>query len=644
MKEILVVDNHPVILKFMANLLEKKGHRVLTASDGLSALEILKTNIPDVIFVDLVMPNINGEKLCRVIRDMPKLKDVFLIILSAIAAEEDVCFTDYGANAWIAKVPFNKMAEHVLTVLDHLDQGRDSDLQGKVIGRDDLYKRQITKELLASKRHFEAMLNNITEGILELTNELKIVYANPAAISIIGVSEEMLLSSDFTKLFHETHHKRIKDLLKDLDDKPLAITQDSPVELNNKQVSLNIIPVKDHEHSPILVILSDVSRRKQMEAQLQQAHKMEAIGTLTGGVAHDFNNILAIILGNTELALDDVPEWNPAHFNLEEIKTVSIHAKDVVRQILSFIRTIDLKRKPINIIPAIKGSLKFLRATIPTSIDIRQNIKATADTILADPTQIHQVMINLCTNASHAMQKSGGIMEIEIQNVVLYEDSASFDHDLIPGNYVKVTISDTGQGMDPEIINRIFDPYFTTKEVGKGSGMGLSVVHGIVKSYRGTITVASEVGKGTTFNVYFPVVEEETVTESKIVEDFPTGNERILFIDDEKSIVNITRQMLERLGYQVETKMNPVEALELFLSGPEQFDLVITNMAMPFMTGDKLAKEIINIRSDMPIIICTGFSEKMDGDKAREIGASGYLEKPHEKRDLAKMVRKILDL
>jgi PAS domain S-box-containing protein len=644
MKEILVVDNHPVILKFMANLYEKKGHRVLTASDGLSALEILKTNIPDVIFVDLVMPNINGEKLCRVIRDMPKLKDVFLIILSAIAAEEDVCFTDYGANAWIAKVPFNKMAEHVLTVLDHLDQGRDSDLQGKVIGRDDLYKRQITKELLASKRHFEAMLNNITEGILELTNELKIVYANPAAISIIGVSEEMLLSSDFTKLFHETHHKRIKDLLKDLDDKPLAITQDSPVELNNKQVSLNIIPVKNHEHSPILVILSDVSRRKQMEAQLQQAHKMEAIGTLTGGVAHDFNNILAIILGNTELALDDVPEWNPAHFNLEEIKTVSIHAKDVVRQILSFIRTIDLKRKPINIIPAIKGSLKFLRATIPTSIDIRQNIKATADTILADPTQIHQVMINLCTNASHAMQKSGGIMEIEIQNVVLYEDSASFDHDLIPGNYVKVTISDTGQGMDPEIINRIFDPYFTTKEVGKGSGMGLSVVHGIVKSYRGTITVASEVGKGTTFNVYFPVVEEETVTESKIVEDFPTGNERILFIDDEKSIVNITRQMLERLGYQVETKMNPVEALELFLSGPEQFDLVITNMAMPFMTGDKLAKEIINIRSDMPIIICTGFSEKMDGDKAREIGASGYLEKPHEKRDLAKMVRKILDL
>ncbi|MCK4791713.1 MAG: response regulator [Desulfobacteraceae bacterium] len=407
--------------------------------------------------------------------------------------------------------------------------------------------------------------------------------------------------------------------------------------------SYPIIDQSSGEVTGVVEFVRDITHTKKIEARLQHTHKMEALGTLTGGIAHEFNNVLGIIIGNTELALDDVPEWNPAHFNLDEIKTASLRAKDVVRQLLSYIRKIDYKRKPMKIIPVIKDSIKFLRASMPSTIEIRYNIEATADTILADSTQIHQTMINLGTNASHAMEETGGILGIEIQNVALDEDIPSIDLNLNPGSYVKVTVSDTGQGIDPEIIDRIFDPFFTTKEVGKGAGLGLSVVHGVVKGYGGAITVYSELGKGTSFTTYFPIVEEEAAIESKPVEEQPTGNESILFVDDEKSIMRMGNQRLERLGYQVESTTSPLEALDLFRSKPDRFDLVITDLTMPKMTGDKLVKEILNIRPDMPIIICTGFSEKMDGDKARAIGASGYLEKPHEKRDLAKTVRKVLD-
>jgi len=389
-------------------------------------------------------------------------------------------------------------------------------------------------------------------------------------------------------------------------------------------------------------VITDVTERKQLEEQLRQSHKMEAIGTLTGGIAHDFNNMLGIILGNTELAMDDVPEWNPARLNLEEIKISSLRAKDVVRQLLSFARKTEQERKPVKINPIVTGALKLLRSSIPTSVEIRSNITKELKIILADPTQINQIMINLCTNAAHAMEEDGGVLEISLDSITLDESTAQ-SYELSPGRYVKLTVNDTGHGIDTEIKDRIFDPYFTTREVGKGSGMGLAVVHGIVMNHDGAITVDSDVGKGTTFIVFLPIVKREPVPEIKIDEDLPTGKERILFVDDEESIVKMGCQRLERLGYKVKVTTSPLEALDLFRSKPDQFDLVITDLTMPKMTGDKLVKEILNIRSDVPIIICTGFSEKMNGEKATAIGAAGYLEKPHEKLNLAKMVRKVLD-
>jgi CheY-like chemotaxis protein len=369
---------------------------------------------------------------------------------------------------------------------------------------------------------------------------------------------------------------------------------------------------------------------------------MEAVGTLAGGIAHDFNNLLGIILGNAELAMDDVPKWNPARFNLEEVKTASLRGKDVVRQLLSFTRKTDQERKPVKINPIVIGALKLLRSSIPTSIEIRSNIPRDSAIILADPTQINQIMINLCTNAAHAMEEDGGVIEVSLDGVTLDELMAQ-SYEISSGRYVKLTVNDTGHGIDSELKDRIFDPYFTTKEVGKGSGMGLAVVHGIVMNQDGAITVDSEVGKGSTFNIFLPIVEREPVPEITIDEDLPTGKERILFVDDEESIVNMGRQRLERFGYKVESTTSPIEALDLFRSKSDQFDLVITDLTMPKITGGKLVKEILTIRPNMPIIICTGFSEKMDEEKAKEIGATGYLEKPHEKRYLAKMVRKVLD-
>jgi CheY-like chemotaxis protein len=345
-----------------------------------------------------------------------------------------------------------------------------------------------------------------------------------------------------------------------------------------------------------------------------------------------------------ELAMDDVPEWHPAKFNLNEIRTASLRARDVVKHLLSFSRMTDHDQRPVNLIQIVKDALKFLRSSIPTSIEIHQNIaKGIDDTILADSTQINQVMINLCTNAAHAMEHTGGVITIDVENIYPDQFSPADYTDLPPGRYVKLMVGDTGTGIDPEIADRIFDPYFTTKELGKGTGIGLSVVHGIVKSHSGAISVDSKFGKGTTFSILFPLAEEAAVVEPESADNFPTGNESILIVDDEKSMVDIGRKRLERLGYQVEARTNPLEALELLRADPGQFDLVITDMTMPHITGDKFVKEILKIRPDIPTILCTGFSEKIDEKKAREIRIRGYIEKPFDKGKLSRLIREVLD-
>jgi len=409
------------------------------------------------------------------------------------------------------------------------------------------------------------------------------------------------------------------------------------------EADATISPVSDESGkiTNFVSIKRDITHEIELEKRLIHAQKMESIGTLAGGIAHEFNNMLSIILGNAELAVDDVPDRSLAKECLDEIRSASLRASDVVRQILGFARKDVTEREPVQITPIIKNSLRLLRASIPTTIEISQDISCKFDTVLADSTKISQVLMNLCTNAAHAMSEHGGVLKVTLKNVEFENHDEELD--VKAGRYVKLTVSDTGHGIEPTIADRIFDPYFTTKEVGKGTGMGLSVVHGIVKSCHGIITVHSEAGKGTVFQVLLPVIEGETELKVEKPDSLPTGTERILFVDDEPSLVKVARRTLERLGYEVETKINPIEALELFRSRPDRFDLVITDMTMPKMTGQKLVKEILNIRSDMPIILCTGYSEKISEEKAGELGINALVFKPFVARDFTLTVRKLLD-
>jgi two-component system cell cycle sensor histidine kinase/response regulator CckA len=511
----------------------------------------------------------------------------------------------------------------------------------------DITERKRTEEALQeNKEKFRSVVDQAAEAIFLHDRNGRIIDVNQVACTRLGYEKEELLTlyvKDIDPDFVERKDERI--FWKELEKKAPVIFEARHRRKDGRifLVEVSLSPIQYGKENIILALARDISERKHLEAQLQQAQKMEAIGTLAGGIAHDFNNILGIILGNAELAIDDVPEWNPARVNLDEIRIASFRARDVVRQLLSFARKTEVKKKPTNIAVIIKEALKLMRSSIPTSIEIRQNIVKEVDTILADPTQINQVLINLCINAAHAMIENEGILEVNLKNVELFENTASRYPDLKPGRYVNLIVSDTGHGISREDIDRIFDPYFTTKEVGKGSGMGLAVVHGIINGHDGKILVESEQGKGTTFSIFFPVIEAQAITESATLEGLPSGNETILFVDDEESLVKMGRQILERLGYKVETRTSSIEALELFTSKPHEFDLIITDMAMPKMTGDKLANQVLKERPDMPIILCTGFSEKIDEKTAREIGITEYIEKPIDMSEFAFNVRKVLD-
>lgn len=382
--------------------------------------------------------------------------------------------------------------------------------------------------------------------------------------------------------------------------------------------------------------------RRKLEVQLRQAQKMEAIGTLAGGIAHDFNNILSSVIGYTELALDEAEQGSMLRDDLQEIYTAGNRAKDLVRQILTFARRTDEKATPTLISSIVKEALKMLRSAIPTTIDIRQDIRSHS-LVMADPTRIHQVFMNLCTNAAQAMEDDGGILTVRLCDEKIQPDIIEKNKGMTPGDYLKIEISDTGKGIPEKELDSIFDPYFTTKPVGEGTGLGLSVVHGIVETYNGKISVESRLGQGTDFTVYLPISKNEAPSDPATSKELPMGDERILFVDDEPPIVKLGSRFLEGLGYDVTGLCTAAETLDLFKSDLERFDLVITDMTMPNMTGDQLAVKLMNARADIPVILCTGYSKKISADSASEIGIKAFVHKPFAKADFANTVRKVLD-
>jgi signal transduction histidine kinase/ActR/RegA family two-component response regulator len=394
-------------------------------------------------------------------------------------------------------------------------------------------------------------------------------------------------------------------------------------------------------HETLLVTLA---KEKELENSLRQSQKMESLGTLAGGIAHDFNNILAAMIGFTELARDKAPVGSPVHRHLDKVFSAGVRGRDLVRRILTFSRQSEPDRQLLRISSVIEETVKLLQATLPSTMSILTNTEGESGFILADPTQMGQMVMNLCTNAAHAMKQTGGSISISVSDLTFTSPEQAPEPSMNPGTYVVLSVIDTGEGMTPELRERIFDPFFTSKAKGEGTGLGLSVVHGIVTSHGGAITVLSEPGSGSTFTVYLPKHQEDRVRVPEDGDDpIAGGHERILLVDDEEAVAEVGSEILADLGYSVVSKTNSREALALFRLDPSRFDLIVTDMTMPELTGIRFAREVLALRPGTPVILTTGFSHVVDPDAAREAGIRAFVMKPLTKREIAKTIRKVLD-
>ncbi|TFH53243.1 MAG: PAS domain-containing sensor histidine kinase [Methanothrix sp.] len=512
-----------------------------------------------------------------------------------------------------------------------------------IIQGQDITRRKLAiKMLQKSERRYRSLFENSLDGIYTSTTEGRFIDANPALVKMLGYeSKEDLFSISIPKDVYvsasdrpdATQRNRIfRTRFKKNDGTQISVEINSWVFFNEKDEPLY------YEN-----IIRDITDREKLEERLRQAEKMEAIGLLSGGIAHDFNNILAVIIWGTELAMYQIPEESKARRHLKQVLDASERAKNLVNQILTFSRQKNYQLKPVQIGPIIKEALSFLRASLPATIEIRSNIITVSDTVMADNMQIYRVLVNLCTNAAHAMQDNNGVLEIILEDVDIDAGIMPQYQDLNTGPVLRLTVSDTGHGMSPEIRKRIFDPFFTTKGPSVGTGMGLAVVYGIVKSCGGAIKVESEPGKGSVFQIFFPRFDGAAAPEIEVFEPIHGGGEQILFVDDEQVLAKLGQNILQNLGYKVVAKTSSVEALETFRIQPDRFDLVITDQTMPHMTGETLASELMRIRKDIPIIICTGYSNVISQERAMSMGIRELVGKPIDMRHIAQTIRRILD-
>jgi len=650
MPKILAIDDKEDNLITISAILKAfvPGCEVITALSGREGIKKAKFESPDTILLDIKMPQMDGYEVCERLKENEGTKHIPVLMITAIKTDPKdlVMGLESGADAYLAKpIDESVLIAQINTAL-RVKNAEDQLRNQKHLLEEMVMER--TKALRASEERAKVLLDAAFETALLIDVRGTVCAINETGARRLGKSVGELIDTNIYDLLPASIAKQRKARADQ------AIQTGEPVSFEDERDGIKFVnkvhPVFDIQGkvSQLAIYSRDVTKQKnaaaekrKLEAQLIQSEKMEAIGTLAGGIAHDFNNILFSIIGFTEMTMDDIEKGSPAESNLKQVHKAGQRAGDLVKQILTFSREDAQEQKPFQAKYVVKEALKFLRASLPSTIEIAQDIQSDW-LLMGDSTQIHQVLMNLCTNAGHAMEEKGGVLDVALMDTELDSGFTATHQGLKPGPFLKITVTDTGYGMKPHVLDRIFEPFFTTRPPGEGTGLGLSVVHGIVNSHGGGIYAYSEPGKGSTFHVYLPAIKSEWEEESELEKPVSGGTERILFVDDEPMLADLGEKALKSLGYEVTARTSSIDALALFQKQPDQFDLVITDMTMPHMTGDSLARAMIKIRPDIPIILCSGYSQQISEESAKRIGFRAFVMKPILRRTLAETVREVL--
>ncbi len=657
--KILVVDDKKNNQLLFERYLRQPDWIVISVSSGDEAIQAVIQDDFALILMDIVMPGKNGFETAEQIRRNNEKSHIPIIFVTAYKNEESCEFKGYEAGAVdflykpldpvILRSKVNVFAElyrrEKVLQLTTVELGNTMESLKKEI----IMRKAAQERVLKSEKKYRSLFDTSRDGIAfeKLSGGLE--TANKAYTDMMGYSVEELQD---IKNFRAIKAQMPSDINHEILDQMTEKGYCDEVETKYTRKDNDTFPalfrswvIKDEDGYPLrkLNLVRDITEQRKIENRLRQAQKMEAVGTLAGGIAHDFNNVLAAIMGYIELAQFDVPEESKARKSLGHVLKASLRAKKLVSHILAFSRQSGNEKRPLLIRHIAKEAIDLLRATLPSTIDIRQNIPSKLSTIHADATQLHQILMNLGTNAYHAIGDETGVIEIAMSDFNTDEKLVLDFAELDPGEYIRLSVKDNGCGMDSSTLSKIFDPYFTTKDKGVGTGMGLSVVHGIVKSHGGSINVVSKPGAGSEFSLFFPAINAVEESQAAVVNIKEGSGEQVLFVDDEDVLVSLGKDVLGKLGYKVVAETSSVKALELYKENPEKFDIIVSDTTMPDLTGIQLARSVREINSDIPIILCTGYSRQIDEQVLGDLGVEYLLIKPYEVSELAVIMRTLLE-